>query len=399
MSNSDKQIPLSDETVLEHTASMWKYNPINKDEPKSHSESCIKNLNVPKGKLYGARVRGKKHKHEGTNCDDWFEIDNIDDWILIAVSDGAGSKKFSRLGAKQACQTSIAYIKSEFTKIKDNTIIDNLSLPVTDNNFSKTCSMLASIVQKSVISAFDSVEALFLMYKDNKQFSDILNRKLEFKDFSCTLLILVAIPIQINSELQYLTISCQIGDGMLASININENLDKSLKLLGQADSGDFSGETEFLNCIDMKKINNLMNRTKISRGVVSCIMVMTDGVSDDYYPNNPQLLRLYLDLILNGIIDTNFDTSNIDSDLIQKIPKPVSYPWIDNPSVTVPIYYIDKIMETANLSLEQLWTNKSTLYSIKLNEENKTEEALKVWLDNYTQRGSFDDRTLVIFNI
>lgn len=399
MDNSDKQIPLSDETVLEHTASMWKYKPINKDEPKSHSEYCIKNLNVPKGNLYGARVRGKKHKHEGTNCDDWFEIDNINDWILIAVSDGAGSKKFSRLGAKQACKTSIAYIKSEFTKIKANTIINNLSLPVTNNDFSKTCSMLASIVQKSVISAFDAVEGTFLLYKQNKQFSNILNRKLEFKDFSCTLLILVAIPVQIDSELQYLTISCQIGDGMLASININESFNKSLKLLGQADSGDFSGETEFLNCIDMKKFDNLMKRTKISRGIVNCIMVMTDGVSDDYYPNNPQLLRLYLDLILNGIVNINFDTSNIDLDLIQKVPKPVSYPWLDNPSITVPIYYTDKIIEATALSLEQLWANKNTLYSIRLNESNKTEETLKVWLDNYTQRGSFDDRTLVIFNI
>ncbi len=53
--------------------------------------------------MLAARIRGKKHKHEGTNCDDWFEVRLAGRWTVIAVADGAGSRKFSRLGARASC--------------------------------------------------------------------------------------------------------------------------------------------------------------------------------------------------------------------------------------------------------------------------------------------------------
>ena len=97
---------LEDE-VIEHTANMWKYLPVPENQPEPFPEYKTINLTLPEFNIIGSRVRGKKHKHEGTNCDDWFEVANYGKIACIAVSDGAGSKKFSRIGAKISCMSAV----------------------------------------------------------------------------------------------------------------------------------------------------------------------------------------------------------------------------------------------------------------------------------------------------
>ena len=95
--------PLSNEEVTGHTANLWKYIAIPENEPEPFPEYINGTVEFPGSKVIAARVRGKKHKHEGTNCDDWYETANYDKITFVAVSDGAGSKKFSRIGAKESC--------------------------------------------------------------------------------------------------------------------------------------------------------------------------------------------------------------------------------------------------------------------------------------------------------
>ncbi|NEO28414.1 MAG: protein phosphatase 2C domain-containing protein, partial [Kamptonema sp. SIO4C4] len=97
----------------------WQYNPIPKDEPDSHSESFCQTLKPSHNyTLLGARVRGKKHKHEGTNCDDWFTCSASGDWTIIAVADGAGSRRFSRVGARASCEASVRYLEDRLRDLK-----------------------------------------------------------------------------------------------------------------------------------------------------------------------------------------------------------------------------------------------------------------------------------------
>lgn len=73
------------------TSALWQYLPL-PDGLDRHEEYAAASLEAVSEQLvFGARVRGRKHKHEGTNCDDWFEFDTVGDWTLMAVSDGAGS--------------------------------------------------------------------------------------------------------------------------------------------------------------------------------------------------------------------------------------------------------------------------------------------------------------------
>lgn len=405
---SAQQKALSNEEVTGHTANLWKYLPIPSHEPEPAPEYINGTVKFPGSKVVAARVRGKKHKHEGTNCDDWYEVANYERMTFIAVSDGAGSKKFSRIGARESCKAAIGFLVSSFEKLFTDKpeLKEHLTLALTDSKCMEACGVLAGVVQQSVIKAHEAVEVAFYSRKTNPEYEKILGRGLQFKDLSGTLLIAVLIPI---SEImkEHLVISCQIGDGMIAILNSEGEFSNSMKLMGVPDSGDFSGETDFLTSSQMKNIETLQHRTKISRTVVDTVMVMSDGVADDYFPNETQMRRLYFDLIVNGILEKPSKPISVATltqaqmKLFKRIPDPLVYPWVNDQNVKIPIQYTNRILESTGLTLEDLWKDPTALNLARLElEENEKNtdlsEKLKIWLDNYVERGSFDDRTLVV---
>ncbi|MDE7104503.1 MAG: protein phosphatase 2C domain-containing protein [Ruminococcus sp.] len=404
--NVSEKTDLKSNDITDFTASMWKYFPIPDNEPEKFPEYLVKSENYEKSSIIGARVRGKKHKHEGTNCDDWFETALSGDIIYIAVADGAGSKKYSRIGAKEACRTVCGYLKYTFeTEIINKNILNNLSSDLSDKNCISVCRTLAGIVQHSIKKAYSAVESAFYSRVPNSIYSDLLGRTINIRDFSSTLLVAVVVPIE-NEPDKKLTISCQIGDGMIALINTNESFEKSVKLMGEPDSGEFSGETDFLTSKNLIESDKLAVRTRLSIDSSDIMMIMTDGVADDYFPNESQMNRLYLDLLANGILSS--DECLLSSkltpnqfEIIKKLPESTIYPWVNDNTVEIGLNYTKNICSKLNISLENLWNERSVLSSAKLqvkgiSNDADTGERLKIWLDNYVERGSFDDRTLVI---
>ena len=399
---------LSNEEVMEHTASLWKYIAIPESEPEPFAEYINSTESLLGSKVTAARVRGKKHKHEGTNCDDWYEVADSRDITFIAVSDGAGSKRFSRIGAREACKAAIGYLVTTTEKLREDnsTVFSDILLELSNQQCMNACGVLAGIIQQAVIQAHEAVETAYYSRSTEEAYSNALGRSLEFKDFSGTLLLAALIPINSDSK-EHLIITCQIGDGMIAILNSKGKFSTSLKLMGEADSGDFSGETDFLTSSQMKTISALQSRTKITRVIADTVLVMTDGVSDDYFPNETELYRLYLDLIVNGIISCADEEFSLDSltaeqmKIFKRIPDPLVYPWVNDQSVKIPIQYVKRISEATGLSLEKLWEDSLPirLANIEMKSMSHIEdisERLKIWLDNYVERGSFDDRTLVI---
>lgn len=405
----EKIKPLSNETVTTHTASLWKYLPIPVDEPEPHEEYKCMQAAFVGGQVVGASVRGKKHKHEGTNRDDWFEATDFQDWIIVAVSDGAGSKKFSRIGAKISCEAATTYIKEELTKQKDSysKFAVSLAKPFEDPEFGQACGYLADLMQKSVLNAIAKVEEGFEARKSNPDYEKCVGKELRINDFAGTFLISIIVPVNVGEKKETLILSCQIGDGIIAAIDGDAAFASASKLLGEPDSGSFSGETDFLVSPAMKDANNLMSRTRITRGTSKTVLLMSDGVADDYFPNETEIKRLYLDLMANGIIgpsDIDMTVNKKTIATIKQLPNATAYPWVNDPSVIVSIHYVKKMLETMKCSLEELWGKKSILSYAALevqgfeNADNQAEK-LKIWLDNYVERGSFDDRTLVIVNL
>lgn len=390
---------LSDNDVTAHTAAMWKYNPV-PESPEPFPEASCDSVSENGFEVIAATVRGKKHKHDGTNCDDFYAFEIFDNAVIAAVADGAGSKLFSRIGAKASCEAVVKYVKARLSAIKrDNpNYLEILGLPLDNADFGAICGQVAAMLRDSFAEAFAAVEAAYEKRKDYPEFEEAAGRKPELKDFSCTLLASVIIPVEIAGEKEYLTASIQLGDGMIAAVD--ENAENPLILLGTADGGSFSGETEFLTSEHFRSPESLMSRTKIRRGKLSSFMLMTDGVADDYYPNSPQLLRLVLDLKLNNILEI------AEPELITDVavPQPVEYPWVNDGDVKYALQYTKNVLAETNMTLEQLWSDKfaqkkASLASFDIVHDKDKSEMLKIWLDNYVERGSFDDRTLLIINI
>lgn len=392
---------ISSDEVTEYTANIWQYKPVPENEPSPYPEYISFQKNMSPFQVNASRIRGKKHKHEGTNCDDWFETAQYNNILCIAVSDGAGSKAFSRIGAKTACTNAISSMINLLEEIFNNNseISEKLSLPVDNPEFLNVCGTLSGIIQQSVINACESVENTFKSYCTIDEYPDFLKRELKLADFSATLLTAIIIPVD-EATGECLVISCQIGDGMIAIINKEKN---AVKLMGVPDSGDFAGETDFITSPKMKNLANLQNRTKISKSTVDSVFVMTDGVADDYCPNQTEMLRLYFDLIANGIIKDNVtenDMENIICEFNEKIPEPIGYPSVKDKKI-IYLNYVNRICSELGISLKTLSENRSVLSVLKkktdeLNQTDYGNNKLEVWLDNYVERGSFDDRTLVI---
>ncbi len=387
---------LSDDEVLAHTAALWKYQDIPQAEPEPFPEYIQQERDLPDGRVIAARVRGKKHKHDGSNCDDWYEVANLDGITLLAVADGAGSRKFSRIGARESCRAALGYLLHNLTQDK----------PVDTNDTAQLTNRLAGLVQQAVLRAYGAVEAAFYTRAADLAYSAVLGRDLQFKDFSATLLLAVVVPLSPLSK-DCLVVSCQVGDGMIAVINSDADFANALKLLGTPDSGDFSGETDFLTSSQMQNLENLQSRTRVFCGALDKLFLMTDGVSDDYFPNETELQRLYFDLLLNGVLPfaggqlALNDLTPEQLKLFKQIPSPLAFPWVNDQNIKVPVQYTRRICEALGLSLADIWQEQTVLKLAHLElagaaAENAAEQ-LKVWLDNYVERGSFDDRTLVIF--
>ena len=402
---------LSNKEITDHTANLWKYLPIPKNEPDPAPEYKVSDLIYPGSKVVAARVRGKKHKHEGSNCDDWFETAFFGDVTFAAVSDGAGSKKFSRVGAKESCRAAVGYLINEYPKLLEETagLREHVQLPLTDEKCISACRRIAVLVQHSVLKAREAVEAAFYSRSLSPAYAELLGRNLALEDLSGTLLVSAIVPVRKETK-EHLIVTCQVGDGMTASINSKGAYLSSVKLLGVPDSGEFTGETEFLTSKKIKNVEELQKRTKLFLGPVDTVLMMSDGVADDYYPNETQMRRLYFDLIANEILHQEGEKkslADLDAEqmsLFKKIPDPISYPWVNDKSVMVPIQYTKNICESMNLSLETLWNHREILELAALEVKRKTDvvsdaEKLKQWLDSYYERGSFDDRTLVMIEL
>lgn len=400
-----KQDILTDNDVTAHTAAMWKYNPV-PETPEPYPEFLCSADTSENFEVIAASVRGKKHKHDGSNRDDSFSFDFVDNAVIAVVSDGAGSKPFSRIGAKFSCEAVIKFIKAGLAGLKRRIpeYEKMLGKPFDNEEFREVCSEIAGILRDSYSEAFAAVEAAFEKRKNLPEFIEAVGREPDIKDFSCTLLTTLTIPVETGNGMEFFTAALQLGDGMIATVDENASSENALTLLGTSDSGSFAGETEFITSEQMRSQDSLMARTKVRRGKMTSLMLMTDGVADDYYPVDPQLLRLVLDLRMNGIIPFS-EGENIQPEISDdKIPEPVAYQWVNDSDVKYSLQYAKNVLTSADMTLEQLWENagiqkKASLEEFGIVHERKNEEMLKVWLDNYVERGSFDDRTLLIIKV
>lgn len=393
----------------------WKYIPAPLDVPDPHAESDAREFDAPAGfRAFGARVRGKKHKHDGTHCDDWFEATTVNGWTVVAVADGAGSKKFSRVGAKAACERAVADL---MVVLADHTFADRDSLSEwshaialdSANTFGgPDVERVAEAVRAALGSAYSAVCEAAAARRNGREYEALLNRQIEVNDLSCTLLIAVHKVVTLDGKPCSFVAACQVGDGMIGVVHPNG----SWRVLGAADSGGYSGETEFVTSTGKTDPAALKPKSQVYLGGLQALLVMTDGVADDYFPPDEQLGRLWADLTVNAIPEfaavpdeavtttlagTNLPTREAvaaaDYETVLEVVEPL-------PRTPVTIRSAAEFAELLGVELPALLrsgpllTAGATLRGPGVVGPTAAER-LRLWLDAYHVRGSFDDRTLV----
>lgn len=387
---------MSDRDVMRHTASLWRYRTVAENGTELHTEYHCKHTRTGVGEIIGARVRGKKHKHEGTNCDDWFETAVAEGCFIAVVADGAGSKQLSRIGARVSCEAAVEYLRNEIPEMfsRDRGLRAKLAGDMSGEDFLGACGEFAALIRKAAVAAFDAVIQKLGSLYSNGSYVRVLGRNPTLADMGSTFLAAVAVPVEVNGERQRFVVTLQIGDGCICAIDTRAEHSKCLRLMGEADSGAYSGETEFLSERTVSE-DAAARKTRISRGRSDILMLMSDGVADDYFPAQPMMKRLLLDLRLNGILPMPGDTSG------RREPAPMEFPAVTPEQQPVAVQYSKQLLKDGDDAVNELWDSRDTLAPWSLEAWGKSlggtpELRLQNWLDNYSERGSFDDRTLVV---
>ena len=238
--------------------SLWQNLPSDASDPFHKADNASQRLGSAHGTLLAARIRGRSHAHSGSFCDDDFRlaIHPSSGAHILVLADGAGSAHYSRLGAQLAVNAAADAILAQ---------LDNGTLhAATDSD------TLANIFDHSLQAALQAHEHAVAAHPQIPG----------SKALSCTLLIAFTLPVAQG----WRTAAYWIGDGAIA-LDDGTNW----RLLGSADSGLYSGETQFLNHA-ARSPETLATRTIWHDSArAPQLIIMTDGVSDPLFASDAEL--------------------------------------------------------------------------------------------------------------
>ncbi len=213
-------------------------------------------------------VRGKLHAHRALWREDSFALGHVEagsgSWSVIAVSDGAGSAPLSRVGSRVACDGALASLQGSLGEIKE-------LAAQQDELITQNLPALREALVKCGTAALDGIR------------QEAQTRGKPLTAFASTLLVLAW--REWNGA--QLCGALQVGDGSIALFG-----ESGLTLLGEADHGQHSSETRFLTTNGVEA--ELASRVKFSiKNDLTALAVMSDGVSDDYFPEDKRLGEVF----------------------------------------------------------------------------------------------------------
>jgi hypothetical protein len=190
--------------------------------------------------VIGGTTRGRVHANDGTHREDAMAIAASPHLVILIAADGAGSSRWSRVGAETACRTVL------------NTLTPALTHPEAD---------LGVLLRESVSQACRVIE-------------EVAHRTGEpTREFRSTLLAACWLRTPDGESLH----AIQVGDGAMVA----RRSDGSVLRLVNDVQGEYSGEVSaFLP--DENALAAVAVQHEASD--VQAVLVMTDGVEDPFYP-------------------------------------------------------------------------------------------------------------------
>ncbi len=247
------------------------------DEAKEYVKVEAAGDGSPRKDIVAASQRGRSHAQEGKARDDHFKLLHCpdSDWYIMAVADGAGSAKYSRKGSEVACETAVDHCRSH---LADNpafeAAIQQYGRDTTNTEArSAVTRFVYDIVFKGAVKAHEALNRLASLDDNDK-----------VKDFNTTLMFAICKKYDFG----WFIASFWVGDGAMC---LYDETNKTAKLLGVPDEGEFSGQTRFLTMPGIFREQDAAAR-RLRMAVVpdfTALFLMTDGVSDPMFETDRNL--------------------------------------------------------------------------------------------------------------
>lgn len=244
--------------------SLWKQLEPPAGDPyfKPHTDAAL--IAGPGFQIAAASRRGRSHEHVGSFRDDDFFVqhDDASGWSLLIVADGAGSAKNSRWGSKLAVQAAGEHITAQLSSAFGAEMTQALAGWATDR-VAASNAMHAPFYRLFQAASKLAVQAI-------EQEAD--SQGAAAKDYATTLL---AAVVRRDGDETFLA-TFWMGDGAIAAYGPQGKL----RLMGKPDSGEFAGQTRFL---DRAALTDPDFGKRLGFGCYSglnAVLLMTDGISD-----------------------------------------------------------------------------------------------------------------------
>ena len=287
--------------------SLWTEHEPPSDAPyqKPHTETKMDITGVKT--IVAASKRGRSHAKEAKFRDDDFDAIYRADtgWYVIAVADGAGSAKFSREGAR----------------IATNTVVEHLSLSATGSKLDELEGLIAQFQanpdetnRKAIGDTLYTTlgNAVFLAYKNIAKEAEATQNAV--KDYATTLLATVC--RQYGDK--WFIGAFWVGDGGVGIYRKGE----APKILGETDSGEYSGQTRFLTMQEIFEATAFYKRIRFELvDDFDALVLMSDGITDAWFHTDANLFKAEKwDELFNEIqkeVTLSRDNENAHNQLLQ----------------------------------------------------------------------------------
>lgn len=220
-----------------------------------------------------ASKRGRSHAKDGTFRDDDFGLlaNGPGGWHVAVVADGAGSAKYSRRGSKVAVDA----VLRDLPKLLDDHVTPHLAKLVPAHllgNPDAAAQIKSQLYQSLATAAFNAAKAI-------EEEASAKGEKAS--GFSTTLIVGVVRKVPEG----WFVAGFSVGDGGAAVFDVR---DGSLTTLTLPDSGEFAGQTRFLQKSEFSGgFDEVAKRIFFDvRKEFTAVALMTDGISDPKFPTD-----------------------------------------------------------------------------------------------------------------
>lgn len=276
--------------VLPDVWSLWKNLP-SPSGPYPVEDQARQAVSVPKTDkiVVAASQRGRSHEHRGQFREDAFavKIGKPGDWSFFAVADGAGSAKFSRQGAKLACETVVAQLARHIDlscqkgEIPSPLFAGRLERRKDAPRFAlydgtQAPPALVAVFHRALYETFMRVVAERDAYNQTLSADE---SPVRLRDFYSTLLCCAVRKYRSG----WAILSYWVGDGAFAIYGPGGDSSQVVPL-GEPDGGEFAGQTRFFTTASEIALESIQRRFRaaVLRDFDALVMA-TDGVADPYF--------------------------------------------------------------------------------------------------------------------